>query len=182
MLSLVAPSGQKDACGHEAAGVVDVTGDVFGDILVGNFNVGAGPPSISDAGAAYLYDGASGELLHTFDPPTLITKRHFGRSVVLVGNYIGDWQGHSAARVVSLFLSKVPHQAPLSLDVVGFREDAFAVTVSGAQGTSVTVEATADLRDWNPVADIVIEDGPVEVWDLEAGSKSKQLYRARATE
>ena len=48
-------------------GIADVNGDSLGDILVGAQNVTSGCTEL--AGRAYLLDGATGDLLRTFDAP-----------------------------------------------------------------------------------------------------------------
>jgi Ca2+-binding RTX toxin-like protein len=48
----------------------------------------------TDAGAAYIFDVATGNLLHTLNNPTPATDDYFGNSVVIDGNYaiVGAWQ------------------------------------------------------------------------------------------
>ncbi len=70
-----------------------VGGDKFGQsvtgvdnkIVVSAVNDGTGAPG---AGAAYLFDSTTGELLHTFLNPTPNAEDYFGQSTVVMGNRV----------------------------------------------------------------------------------------------
>jgi len=51
--------------GKSVAGAGDVNGDGIGDVIVGAY--GADPNFLSMAGSAYVYSGANGAMLHSFD-------------------------------------------------------------------------------------------------------------------
>ena len=69
-------------------------GDLFGftvaprgnDVLVGALEDDAG--GITDVGAAYLFDGSTGDLLHTFSNPDPEENDRFGCSVAAVGDMV----------------------------------------------------------------------------------------------
>jgi len=67
-------------------------GERFGNCVAAignNILVGAlwdNPGGAAMCGAVYLYDGTSGALLHTFQPPTIAERQFFGFSVTAVGN------------------------------------------------------------------------------------------------
>ena len=71
-------------------------GDQFGDSLAAigkNFVIGApgplyGPLPRKDAGVAYLFDGTSGKLLHTFQDPTPAANHGFGSGVSAMGKNV----------------------------------------------------------------------------------------------
>jgi cysteine-rich repeat protein len=69
------------------------TGNKFGHALtVAGSNVLVGAPGDDaagpDAGAAYLFDGATGDLLHTFQSPTDSVGTGFGQSVSALGDAV----------------------------------------------------------------------------------------------
>ena len=63
-----------------------------GDVLVGD------PAEFPAGGEAYLFDGMTGELLHTFENPTPNGGDEFGLAVAADGNrvLIGDWGDDTA--------------------------------------------------------------------------------------
>jgi hypothetical protein len=66
--------------------------DLFGNCVAAmgnNILVGAmrdNPGGAENCGAVYLYDGTSGALLHTFQPPVIHARQDFGYSVTAVGS------------------------------------------------------------------------------------------------
>jgi len=83
----------------------------------------------SDAGAAYLFDGTTGALVHTFQKPTPAAADWFGVSVAGVGNNVlvggwGDDTGATDAGAAYLFEGVgqpdiIPEPATLSLLALG---------------------------------------------------------------
>ena len=69
---------QSDAFGSAVAAV-------GGDVLIG---ADEDDPGGFETGAAYLFDGATGTLLHTFVDPTPANFEHFGSAVAAVGGNI----------------------------------------------------------------------------------------------
>ncbi len=87
------PSGEDRAgFGRSVAGVPDVNGDGRGDIVVGAPFDDPGS-SQNDAGRAYLFSGATGQLLRKFLPPTNIEGAFFGWSVTGTPDVNGDGRG-----------------------------------------------------------------------------------------
>lgn len=75
--------------GRDVAGIQDVDGDGFGDVLIGQF--GHEYSSIKYPGHAYLYSGATGTLLQTLSyPGTINSKMGFGEHVAAVPDADGD--------------------------------------------------------------------------------------------
>ena len=90
LLDLTPPTGSNNwEFGHDVAGMEDVDGDGFGDILIGQ--KGHTYSSIPYPGRAYLYSGATGTLLQTFNyPGTMNSKLGFGEHVAGVPDVDGD--------------------------------------------------------------------------------------------
>lgn len=83
--TLVSPS--PTSTGHFGlglAGVPDVDGDGRGDVLAGAY------PEAGFDGRAYLFSGATGARLATFQPPVAGDAGHFGTSVAGVPDFDGD--------------------------------------------------------------------------------------------
>ncbi|MEP0546713.1 MAG: Ig-like domain-containing protein [Rhodothermales bacterium] len=76
--------------GSAVAGVADADGDGRGDLLVGALFETVGQ---LDAGRAYLFSGATGDLLRTLESPSLEDNGLFGISVAGVGDADGDGRG-----------------------------------------------------------------------------------------
>jgi hypothetical protein len=124
--------------------------DRFGETVMGvGNNVLIGAPfddtGADNAGAAYLFDGTTGALLHTFLNPTPADEDYFGSAVGVVGNNVligahGDDTGADNAGAAYLFdaatgalLHTFLHPAPVALD-------AFGAAVAGA-GDNVLIGA-----------------------------------------
>ncbi len=93
---------------------------VGGNVLIGAFLDNEGT---SDAGAAYLFDGSTGELLHTFLNPTPAHQDMFGYTVASMGDNIligclYDDAGGTDAGAVYLY-EGIPEPATLSLLACG---------------------------------------------------------------
>jgi hypothetical protein len=103
--SLLAPMDGEAAGDQFGLGLssADVDGDGVQDILVGAFTYDAGPGR-GDAGAAYVYSGATQQLLTRLDGET--DRDNFGARVAGIGDLDGDGkeeigvtsQGHDGAR------------------------------------------------------------------------------------
>lgn len=79
--------------GGSVAGVPDVNGDGRGDILVGAYNeINSGSPT-TGRGRAYLFSGATGQLLRTINSPNAEVGGAFGRSVAGLADVTGDGKG-----------------------------------------------------------------------------------------
>jgi hypothetical protein len=78
--------------GEFISGIPDVTGDGFGDIIVGTGqeDPGNSPPG---AGRAYIFDGIKGILIQTLRSPHEITPGNFGIDVAGVPDANGDGLG-----------------------------------------------------------------------------------------
>lgn len=90
---LVCPSGEdKAGFGRSVSGVPDVNGDGRGDLVVGApFDDPGSSPN--DAGRAYLFSGATGQLLRKFLPPSNLEGTLFGWSVTGMPDVNGDGRG-----------------------------------------------------------------------------------------
>ncbi|MCA9441360.1 MAG: FG-GAP repeat protein, partial [Candidatus Omnitrophica bacterium] len=80
-IELASPNEDVDGdFGWYVSGVPDLTGDGRGDVIVGarSDNPGGSP---TDAGRAYVYDGATGALLHSLASPNEEVGGRFGQSV-----------------------------------------------------------------------------------------------------
>ncbi|MEM1043793.1 MAG: T9SS type A sorting domain-containing protein [Bacteroidota bacterium] len=75
--------------GGAVAGVLDTNGDGFGDLLVGDVRGGRSFP-YGSAGAAYLYDGATGALRFELASPQAQERGGFGQAVAGVPDTNGD--------------------------------------------------------------------------------------------
>lgn len=76
--------------GVGVAGVPDLTGDGLGDVLVGAL---LEDTPASDAGRAYVFDGATGQLLHELQSPQPAANGLFGYAVRGLGDVTGDGLG-----------------------------------------------------------------------------------------
>ncbi|MDX2176836.1 MAG: Ig-like domain-containing protein [Candidatus Sumerlaeia bacterium] len=74
--------------GGSVAGIGDVNGDGFGDVLVGAS--GEAPGGIAGSGQAYLLSGATGAVLRTFASPTPRVSGVFGSAISPVPDVTGD--------------------------------------------------------------------------------------------
>lgn len=92
----------------------------------------------ADAGAAYLFDGASGTLLHSFLNPAPTSSDFFGRSVAFVGENIlvgaqGDDAGAQDAGVAYLFDGATRALARTFLNPEPAIYDWFGFSVAGSE-------------------------------------------------
>lgn len=76
----------RDYLGASVAGAGDVNGDGIADLIVGAY--GADPVGLSMAGSAYIYSGASGAMIHSFDGAAALDQ--FGWSVNGAGDVNAD--------------------------------------------------------------------------------------------
>lgn len=89
LFSLRSPSPvRKGRFGSSVASVGDANGDGIADLIVGA--PGEKTEAGSEAGRAYLYDGRSGTLLHTFTSPAAQSSGRFGTTVAGAGDLNGD--------------------------------------------------------------------------------------------
>ena len=92
LLTLQSPTPFPNGCfGCNVAGVPDANGDGRGDLLVG-----ARSENVSVSGRAYLFSGATGGLLHTFQSPNPEAYGVFGYVVAGVPDTDGDGRGDVA--------------------------------------------------------------------------------------
>jgi hypothetical protein len=93
LFELASPNEEIDgAFGYDVSGVGDVDGDEIGDLLVSTPFEDPGT-SPRGAGRAYLFSGASGELLHELRSPNEEADGYFGRSISGTGDVDGDGHG-----------------------------------------------------------------------------------------
>ncbi|NQU47105.1 MAG: FG-GAP repeat protein [Planctomycetes bacterium] len=78
--------GLGDQLGYKVAGVGDVNGDGFDDVLASA--PWADPNSLDLAGSVFVYSGADGTLLHQWDGPT--SSRWLGTAAAGAGDVNGD--------------------------------------------------------------------------------------------
>jgi hypothetical protein len=91
--TLVSPNEETSGnFGYSVSGIPDVNGDGFGDIVVGA-KAEDPPPSLRDAGRAYIYSGATGSLLHVLMSPNDDSDGFFGWSVSGIPDVNGDGRG-----------------------------------------------------------------------------------------
>jgi FG-GAP repeat protein len=135
-------------------------GDQFGQAVafVGdNVLVGARWADMggTDAGAAYLFDGKTGELLRTFQKPEPAAGDWFGTSVAAVGDNVligalGDDTGAHDAGAAYLFDGKTGDLLRVFQKPVVAEDDWFGAAVAGV-GANVLVGA--------PLDDLSVHDG-----------------------
>ncbi len=128
-------------------------GDQFGysvAVVGGNLLVGApfADMGATDAGVAYLFDGKSGELLHTFQKPEPAAGDWFGLSVAAVGDNVligalGDDAVVHDGGAVYLFDGKTGELLRTFRKPIPTADDWFGATVAAA-GDNVLVGAPLD--------------------------------------
>lgn len=106
-----------DHFGHAVAGLGDLDGDGFGDLVV--TAPLADPGFQISAGSVYVYSGATGALLYQIDGPNLGAQ--FGASVANIGD--ADFDG------IDDFTVGAPYA-----DINGLTDNGAAYTYSGATG------------------------------------------------
>jgi hypothetical protein len=90
LYTLVSPNEEEEGFfGYSVAGVGDVNGDGLHDVAIGAFweSPGASP---DNAGRAYVFDGETGNLLHTLVSPNEEQNGEFGDAVSGAGDVDGD--------------------------------------------------------------------------------------------
>ena len=91
--TLVSPNEETGGkFGYSVSGIPDVDGDGFGDVVVGAMAEDP-PPSLRDAGRAYIFSGATGSLLHVLMSPNDDSDGFFGWSVSGIPDVNGDDHG-----------------------------------------------------------------------------------------
>lgn len=91
--SFQSPEPQDGAAfGFSVSGVHDTNGNGFDDVLVGSPWIDQ-DSTYSDIGGAFLFDGMTGELLASIEPPHPQDKAYFGYSVSGVPDADGDGRG-----------------------------------------------------------------------------------------
>jgi outer membrane protein assembly factor BamB len=113
---------------------------VDGKVLVGAPLKDAG--AVSDAGAAYLFDGMTGGLLHTFSEPAPTTESQFGAAVAGLGGnvLVGAPGGTGAAYLFDGMTGALLHAFMNPTPVAG---DNFGISVA-AVGGDVLIGAPGD--------------------------------------
>ncbi|MCA9445048.1 MAG: FG-GAP repeat protein [Candidatus Omnitrophica bacterium] len=90
--TLISPNEQgAGQFGRSAGRVPDTNGDGMDDIVTGA--LGEAPSNFFLAGRAYLFDGSTGNLRHTFESPTPETNGQFGWVVNGLNDVNGDGRG-----------------------------------------------------------------------------------------
>jgi hypothetical protein len=97
----------EDPCEDDNARFGTSVASVGGNILIGATAAGA-----NDCGAAYLFDGSTYSLLHTFDDPVRNRWDDFGASLAAVGTniLIGDTSVDNGRGAAYLFNGSPPYQ------------------------------------------------------------------------
>jgi len=89
---LVSPNEQNYGnFGNSVSAVPDLSGDGREDVVVGAYKEDVG--DATQAGRAYIFDGATGALLHSLTSPAPESTGHFGKSVSGIPDLNGDGQG-----------------------------------------------------------------------------------------
>lgn len=87
--TLVSPDTQNNGSfGKEVSALADVTGDGVGDLIVGADNEDTSGSAFN--GRAYVFNGATGALVHTLDTPNPAIGGRFGEHAVDMGDVTGD--------------------------------------------------------------------------------------------
>ena len=90
--TLVSPNEEEEGhFGTAVSGIADVNGDGRGDVIVGAEETPESRPLKS--GRAYIFDGSTGELLHTLLCPDAQSQGRFGGSVCGITDRNGDGAG-----------------------------------------------------------------------------------------
>lgn len=79
--------------GYSVSGVPDVNGDDRGDIIVGAYGEHMLSPFYDEAGYAYIFDGATGDLISTLQSSNPANYNNFGISVSGIPDVDGDGRG-----------------------------------------------------------------------------------------
>jgi hypothetical protein len=145
-----------DFFGASVAGLTDVDGDGFGDVLIGAFGNDVGG---SGAGAAYVYSGASGVLLYTWRGDN--SGDRFGTVVGAAGDVDGDGKSDLFVGAPgSDFGGQNAGLARVYSGATGLAQFTFVGAAAGdnfgsslAGGLDVTEDGIPDLFVGSPAAD-----------------------------
>ncbi|MCC6766611.1 MAG: DUF4215 domain-containing protein [Deltaproteobacteria bacterium] len=160
--------GAGDGFGYSVAAV-------GGDVLVGApFDDTAGP----DAGAVYLFSGASGALLKTFTNPAAGTNDHFGWSIASIdGNILvgapKDDSGAGGGGVAYLYNSVGVQQVYLNPSPAA--GDQFGAAVTALDATAVLIGSPmhdVPANGFNPAAD---NAGEAYVFEASTGALTRTV-------
>jgi WD40 repeat protein len=138
-----APAGAFNFFGWSVSGVPDTNGNGGGDVVVGNWGHNG------EQGRAYIYDGTTGNLLHTLNP-TLAGSGQFGRSVAGLGDINGDGRGD-----VIIGAAGVSGNAAYIIDGATGTELLRLSDPVGNNGLSWTVAALPDVTG-DGLSDVVV--------------------------
>lgn len=79
--------------GYSVSGVPDVNGDDRGDVIIGAYGESILSPFYDDAGYAYIFNGATGDLISTLQSSNPANFNNFGISVSGIPDVDGDGRG-----------------------------------------------------------------------------------------
>ena len=121
---------------------VAVSGDL---VVVGAY---ADDTGATDAGAAYVFDATTGNLLHTLNNPTPAASDYFGRSVAVSGNLVvvgasGDDTGATDAGAAYVFDATTGNLLRTLNNPTPAASDSFGSSVA-VSGSTVVVGASGD--------------------------------------
>ncbi len=128
-----------------------------GDVLIGAYQ--EDPNAVENAGQAYVFDGQSGELLHTLSSPLPSTHAEFGASVASAGGnpFVGAYRtGDGAAFVFDRDTGELLHT--LTSD-----------SLESQLGSSVTSDGTILAAGARFDSEFGTRTGAIEVFDAASG-------------
>jgi hypothetical protein len=158
----------------------DVNGDGRDDIVV------AGPPflgPIVNTGSAYVFSGATGELLATLPFTSRVAGlpdvNGDGLAELLAGNPFADsTSGVFQAGQVLLYLSK--RTSKPQIQALGWAEEGFKLQLTGEVGLKFELQRSEDLMNWSPIAAQIHTNAVAQFLDPETKNTSHRFYRTRS--
>ncbi len=157
LLRLVSPN-PSTGFGRSVAGIPDVSGDGLGDVIVG---APREPDSFTTEGRAYIFDGSSGEVLHSLISPNEQFSGLFGFSVAGVSDIDGDGSGDVVVGAPIERGEGVPFSAGRAYVFSGSNGDIIHSLVSPTQASGIrfgeVVETLGDF-DGDRFPEIVVSE------------------------